>query len=1520
MANEVSFYLNGKAITVKDPSPDLMLIDYLRSPQISLAGPKKGCGEGGCGACTVILSQRNTHTQEVEHRAINSCLRPICALGGLVVTTIEGTGAAERPAPQSLVHARTMGRHAIPFESAHAPIMEEVRLAAEQNRGDALKTAMTALESEPAGQIKASVDAHPSRERHEGMNPVAHRLAMNNGTQCGYCTVGFVMNMSEFLVNHPKATKREIEDAFDGNICRCTGYRAILTGMKTFASDWSAEDEANRMKCLPDDECRIQRPGDIVIPFPTAAEGRLDPVNVSQGNVTWRTPTTIDEVREILRDHNKARLVHGNTSYGIYKAEYVAADLLVDIRLIEDLYGHETNEDGVVVGAGMNYSELIEILEKAKDSWQDSETSRVGAAHFMARRTAGRIVRNAASLAGNSMLVLKHIYQGDPFPSDMLTALDAIDAEIEYVGSTSVGWVQSSVAELIQNVVDHPELADEIVLFNYHLPRGSSDDITLAQKTALREVNSHSIVNATTRFNIGSDLTINEAVITFGGIAPYPWRAQSTMAKMEGQHLSLESFAELASTLKAEIRAQLKYWSERMEQAVYEGFTDEYKIDLALSFFYKAIVNALNQKAPQLVPQGVASSGDITWGHWPVSDGRQYYKSQAFKRPVSEPYIKLMAMYQANGQVRYTHEYEMPPLTVNAAFVQSSRALADFHFKLPGSQNASSINDLRQHLSERFDCFVDLITSEEVQKKDHRINYQGMGLDQPLFAEDRVSYVGQSIALVLADTELNAVDIAQFVSKNCIGYKPVDWPDQWKEPVLNLLDAIKQNSIFPDSPKQAPYISHIWRITRPGSRLDWTRPDAEPWVRTIAQRTDMVDGIPCQIVQNTQQTGGQIHFYMETQSCAAEPAEAGRLKLHPSSQSPLEMHQTAAMALGVEYHQIEVQIRQVGGGYGGKTEQSRFVTGPTAVAARVANRPVRLVMPRDEDTSMIGKRHAYYATCQIAVDQGEVNSDDKGIIRGMQIKMWGDGGAFYDCSFIVANCIQTRADNAYMVENFETQIDVCRTNKAPSTAMRSFGAIQGMVMQENAIDDAAFSIHMRPEELREKNLYRRGDVTPFGQALSFCYIREVWEYLKEKCDYETKRKEVDDYNKENKWRKRGLAMVPVKYGSGYNLTLLEQATAVVTVYSGDGSILIHQGSVDMGQGVKTKVEQVAAYILNVPMSLINIEGPNTAITPNPTSTGGSTGTAYNGEAVKQTCELMRARLTEFGYRMLSEKGNDWCKQNGIDFWNYAEKGWQAEIDPPPPGKAKMIWQNLIQLAYSERVSLVASFNAKITGGTTPMPNMEYKPKQDQPQIPGVDNDYDQYMKKDQEISGEIDSFTGFTYSAACSVVEVDILTGEVKILSSDIVFDMGWSLNPAIDIGQVEGAFVQGVGYLLTEDLVFEPNGPEQGRLNTVNTWRYKPPATPTIPLQMNVHLFPRDWEKAKEVAENPNGLLSSKEVGEPPLVLSNTVFFAVKQAIRASRIERGLTGLFQFDAPATVQEVRRACEVRERDLAPTTS
>jgi xanthine dehydrogenase/oxidase len=1503
MPDSVCFFLNGKSVTVNDPAPDLLLIDYLRSPEVGLIGPKKPCGQGGCGGCTVILSRWNG--DQPEHRAINSCLRPVCALGGLVVTTIEGTGAVRRPNPDFLHHSLVASRAAAPPDAPAPPAVVQALAAVKAKNEAVRKSVSDALlqEGPPIAKLGRPPGDHPSEISNEGVNPVAYRLAMNNGSQCGYCSVGFVMNMSEFLINHPNATKKQIEEAFDGNICRCTGYRAILTGMKTFASNWTQQDEASRMKCIADPDTAAQKPGPLVIPFPPAAQRPAQPVT-SQGNgQLWRTPRTLAELADLMhisRDVNY-RLVHGNTSYGVYENEFPGTRLFIDLRLIPELNAPSDLRNGVLlVSGGTSYGDFISLLENIPDS--SNQNTRLGAALFMARRTAGRIVRNAASLAGNSMMVLHHIAKGsgEPFPSDLFTTLDAIGAEINYLVLESNGTFtthSAQVRDLIAWAGDNPGAINTIVLVSYQLPLGDGrSEVALAQKVALREVNAHSIVNTTTLFMLSSENVISAISLVFGGIAPFPWHATKTEAALVGKRLGLDAYKEVASTLAAEVKAELARWAGRMQGLPNEGFTDEYRIQLATGLFYKAIVNAMEARGIAR-PAEIASSGLITWGKLPESAGTQSYaKPRKWNKPVGQPYIKITSMYQCSGQIHYVHELPVPPLTVNAAFVQSRRALANYFFQIPGSKEAVTAADLRSHLSQRFVSFIDLITHENI--RDGGINLQGMGMDQPLFAEQMVNYVGQSIALAIAHSEQEAIRIAHYVTDHCLGYYSVDWKPPFDRPILSLEKAIEVGSVFPDTPASASYVSHIWKITRPGSQFDWTR-DKNPLDREPFMRDGLVEGIDCVIVENAQSNGGQAHFYMEPQGCLAEPSDQRRFVIHPSTQSPMEMHQTSAMALGVHYNQVEIHVNSVGGGFGGKTEQARFVAGPTAVAAQAMKRPVRLAVRREEDTMMIGKRHAYYGQYQVAIDRS-------GMLHGFQIKMWGDGGAFYDCSFIVSNCVQLRTDNAYLIRNFQSHIDVCRTNTAPSTAFRSFGDVQGKNMVENAIDDVAFAIGMLPEAVRELNLYNRGDVTPFGQALSYCYMKQVWQYLKEKSNYAEKRASVDDYNHKNKWRKRGLGMMPVKYGSGYNLLMLEQSAAVVSISQGDGSVFIHQGGVEMGQGLATQVEQVASYVLNLPMEVIFVEGPRTSVTPNPTSSGASTGTPYACEAVKQTCQEVRKRMLDFGYQMREENGGPWCTDNGIDFWNYPD-GW-AHVHKFR-GQDTLIWSTLVSLAYSKRVPLIATFTSKIRGGEVQVPAMQFKPQDQQPDIPGIVRD------TKAPLGGGVDSFVGFTYSAALSVVEVDILTGEAQILSSDIVYDMGWSMNPAIDIGQVEGAFVQGIGYLTSEKLVFQQDGPEVGRLTTDNTWRYKPPATTSIPLELNTHLFPRDSLSVADIPEDPNDIFSAKEVGEPPLVLANSVFLAIKAAIRASRLERGLNGLFRFDAPATVQEVRRACEVSLADL-----
>jgi xanthine dehydrogenase/oxidase len=1439
----VVFFLNERKVTIENPAPDLVLLDYLRSPSVGLTGAKRGCGQGGCGACTVVLSEWNPKTSDVEHRSINSCLRPVCALNGRAVTTIEGTGSTATRLSQ-----------------------------------------------------------------------VAYRLAMSNGTQCGYCSAGFVMNMTGFLVARDgrAPSKLEIQEAFDGNICRCTGYRPILAGMETFGSDYTHADERAQPVFVVDPAFDPRCVDDRVeIAFPEAARTPVPPLTVRRGGYTWHAATSLEDLLRTLAASpggGATRLVAGNTSTGVYDRWTEDPHTLIDVSRVAELRGIEQGPNALTVGGGTTYTELIAALDAAIRALPKARRRRLQAVRYMARRTAGTIVRNAATLAGNTMLVLKHVHRGEPFPSDAFTAYATVGATLRIIAP---GWPEPrdlSPEELVAATLDDPAYPDDKVILSYTIPYGDAGDHAVTQKTALREVNAHSIVNNGVRIALGPDLSVREAVVVFGGIAPYAFRARAAEAALVGGPLSLARLPDILAAVDADVTAELDRWRERMRDVPNEGFTDSYRRQLATAFVQKFVVHVLDDVAPGTVPAEDRSAGEMTWEKRPLSGGTQATPPTPAHAgtPIGASYIKLEAFQQTSGETTYTHEIALPPRSLNGAVVLSTRALASFRFHLPGDPEAEcTAAQLAAALGERFPAFVDLVTVDDVPKAGS--NLSGMAGDQPLLADGMVFYHGQAIALVLAEDEQDAILLAYFVRDECVAYGPLRKRDPWygAEPLLGLKEAIEKNAVFPDCPSTAPWNSHIWQITRPGSDLQWVDAGRKPTDATLVSRTAKVGGRPCTVVEGAQSAGGQMYFYMETQATVAMPGGGGMLKVYPSAQSPMTIHSAVCKALGIPANKVNVAVHQLGGAYGGKTEPARFAAGIAALAAYKTNRNVRVALARADDSAMTGKRHPYFGAYQVAIDLGTEDPSAKGMLRGWNVGLWGDGGATYDCSFIVSNCIQLRADNAYFIPNSRSQIDVCRTNTASNSAMRAFGDVQGMIIAETALDHAATAIGMTAEEVREKNLYDRGQVTPYGQSLTFCYMKTVWAWAKERSEYEKRRADVEDFNARNRWRKRGISLVPIKYASGFNLISLEQASAIVAIYEADGTVVIRQSGVESGQGLITKMCQIAALELDIPVELVDVEKPDTTVVPNPTSTGASTGTQYNGMAVRKACRKLRSRLQKFAYELLNENGADWCRNAGVDFWTATELGgWRAiASNAAPPAKGRSYWANIVGQAYNNRVNLICEASAKIPGGTDPVPNLTFKPLAAQPQLQGIT-----ISPNVKDASSEVDEFLGFTYSAACSDVEIDVLTGEVTILRSDIVYDMGFSINPAVDIGQIEGAFVQGIGYLLTEQVTYQtdPSREDFGRLNSDNTWRYKPPAITTIPIEMNVHFFPR----YDVVPPDPNELFSSKEVGEPPLVLATSVFFAVKNAIRASRVERGLSPIFELEAPATVQEVRRAAEL----------
>ena len=1409
-SRDLVFYLNGQRIELSDVDPGVLLLDWLRSPDVGLTGAKKGCGQGGCGLCTVMLSRWDEAQGKSVSCSINSCLHPLAALDGMSITTIEGVGSTQTE-----------------------------------------------------------------------VSPVQWEIAAQNGSQCGYCTPGWVMTMHSELVHRDGApmTQEEIECQFDGNLCRCTGYRPILYAMRHFAEDWGPKDTKGCMRCVIDPAEAPQRAPDVTFDFPEALERPLRQVAYERDGYRWVRSLSLETLMQLWSrepEPSKVKLVVGNTSIGIYDRFVDRRRSFIDISQVPELVEWTVEGNHLRLGAAVTYSDLLELLPRLIEELPEDQRGGLEALHYLAHRTAGHIVRNAASLAGNTMLVAQHVAQGTPFPSDLFTALSSLDAIVHVASPSSSASEGYEILTLPLLEFGHTwyrvDALRQGILIAYEVPFGETGEFARTYKTAIRGVNAHSITNAGFRVVLDAG-RVRFARLIYGGIGPVAFRAVATEEWLEGRPWDEETLSGALRHLSEDVARVIADSAERMASVPYEGFSDTYRLHLAQSFFYQFFIYVAERVAPEEIPASLRSAGQRYVR--PVSRGTQHYQSYEDEYPVNEPYVKLSAFQQAAGEAVYTHDLPLPRLGLEGALVTSARANAMASYRVPGVEGKADVDGVIAHLRETFPGFHSYISCRDILEVGGTV-LQGSGSDEPLLTpiDETVSnyesglmlWQGQQIGVVLADEERLAQDIAHYVQNVCLSYEDLD------NTILTIEQAIEEDSVFKDEP---PWPVHIWKIIRTGSQLDW--------VDTPPGETVRIDGVECRVVRNEHQNGGQIHFYMETQAALAERGENQNILVYASSQSPDSVTGGIHDTLGLAQNRIDVRVKHLGGGYGGKTTRSPFTASWAALAAWQTDRPVRLALAREVDTGVVGRRHPLLARHRLAIATGNGDEHLRGKLLGVDADYWFDGGGTYDCSFTVMDCLQLRSDSAYMVPNYRSSGEVCKTNKTSNTAYRAFGMVQSMVAYEDSIEHAALSVDMLAEDVREKNLYEIGDSTPFGQYLEYCYMRDVWDYARQKSQFDRRLEEVRAFNRANRWRKRGISLVPVKYGSGYNLASLEQGGALLEVFK-DGTVLVRQGGVEMGQGVWTKVVQIAAYELNLPISIVQIADVDVQVVPNPESTGASTGTALNGGAVKKAANLLRARLENFCLGLLREHGSEWCRQNQVNFWDY-EDGWQH-----PTSSGSSIWTSIVSQAFDARVNLSSQVRYRQQGGTT---------EDEWGKAGGLEFHPGAYE--------EVDHFVGFTYSVACSEVEVDILTGETTIRRSDIFYDMGKSLNPAIDVGQVEGAFVQGVGYVLTEELVWQPDGPDRGGFYTLNTWEYKPPAISTIPLELNVNLYPRD---DSSVPENPYDLLGAKEVGEPPLVLAVTVFLAVKRAVLASREQRGLKGWFRLDAPATVQRVREAADI----------
>jgi len=589
--------------------------------------------------------------------------------------------------------------------------------------------------------------------------------------------------------------------------------------------------------------------------------------------------------------------------------------------------------------------------------------------------------------------------------------------------------------------------------------------------------------------------------------------------------------------------------------------------------------------------------------------------------------------------------------------------------------------------------------------------------------------------------------------------------------------------------------------------------------------------------------GGQEQFYLEGQIAYAIPGEDRGMHVYCSTQHPSEMQHVVAHALGLHSHHVVVECRRMGGGFGGKESQSALWASAAAIAAARLRRPVKLRADRDDDMLVTGKRHCFHY-------EYEVGYDREGRILAARVDMVSRAGFSADLSGPVATRAVCHFDNTYYLSDVEIRAACGKTNTQSNTAFRGFGGPQGAIAIEYVIDEIARNLGRDPLDIRRLNFYGRSgtnerNVTPYGQVIVDNVIHELVAELEQTSDYRARRAAINEFNRTSPVLKKGLALTPVKFGIAFNVTHLNQAGALVHVYV-DGSILVNHGGTEMGQGINTKVMQVVAHELGVDLDRVRATATNTSKVANTSATAASTGADLNGKAAQDAARKIRERLAAF---VATQFGGDPLEVRFADDTVFVA------------GHA-LRFGEVVAKAYLARVQLWSD-------GFYATPGLHWDPK---------------------TMSGH--PFSYYAYGAAVSEVVVDTLTGEWKLLRADALYDAGNSLNPAIDIGQVEGAFIQGMGWLTTEQLWWN----DGGKLMTHAPSTYKIPGVSDCPEDFRVRLF-----KNRNAEDS---IHRSKAVGEPPLLLPFSVFFAIRDAISAVGGHRVNPPL---NAPATCEEILKA-------------
>uniref|UniRef100_A0A671RBF5 Xanthine dehydrogenase/oxidase-like n=1 Tax=Sinocyclocheilus anshuiensis TaxID=1608454 RepID=A0A671RBF5_9TELE len=1217
-----------------------------------------GCAEGGCGACTVMVSKYHPHQNRIIHHAVNACLAPLCSLHHCAVTTVDGIGSVASK-----------------------------------------------------------------------LHPVQERIAKAHGSQCGFCTPGIVMSMYALLRNNPRPSMHEIQEAFQGNLCRCTGYRPILEGYRTFTK--VKEQLSKASKKSKTDKLRNTGTHFILSKQPQRE------LRFVGERVLWIQPYSLKELLELKATYPNAKLVVGNTEVGIeMKFKNLLYPVILAPAYIPELNIIQHTQDGKrviylkgCVCLSMLFDGLKQILfvNTIHSNFIELETEVFEAVLEQLRWFAGQQIRNVAVCFVSLPEVKNCFIEVNGLENDWEKRVLEMDDKF------FPGYRKTILkSEEILLSIDIPYTRKYFSAFKQS-PRKEDDIaiVTCGMNVLFKE-----------KSNI-----VQSIRISYGGMAPVTVLATATCNRLLNRQWNEELLEQACTSLAEEMSLSPSA----------PGGMVTYRRTLTISLFYKFFLTVQHKLALDLRMEGVTVE-DVRAEYATATELFQLDSPSSVQLyqavppghnnddVVGHPIMHLSALKHATGEAIYCDDIPYYENELHLALVTSIKAHA--LIKSIDTSDALAVPGV-----------VAFISAKDIPGS----NLTGpVVYDETVFADDKVTCVGHIVGAIVADTQAHAQRAAKDVKISYEELQPV---------IVTIQDAIANKSFY------------------------------QP-VRSI-ERGDVAQGF--------KDSDHILHGISYLINC-------------PNANNVMCLPQAlVAKALGVPANRVVCRVKRMGGGFGGKESRSTILSTVVAVAAHTVKQPVRCMLDRDEDMLVTGGRHPFFGHYKV----GYMNN---GRVMALDVMLYSNAGNSLDLSLSVSRAL-FHMDNSYNIPNIHGTGYMCKTNLPSNSAFRGFGGPQGMMIAESWMSDVALSCGLPAEEVRRMNMYKEGDFTPFNQRLDQFTIDRCWE----EC------MQLSDFNKckEHRWTKRGLSIIPTKFGISFTAVFLNQAGALVHVYS-DGSVLLTHGGTEMRQGLHTKMVQVASKTLGIPCSKIHITETSTNTVPNTSPTAASASSDLNGMAIYNACQTLLQRLQPYKDKNL-----------------------------------KGCWEDWVKAAYFHRVNLSA--------------NGFYK-------TPDLGYDFD-------TNSGR--PFNYFSYGVAVSEVEIDCLTGSHKNLHTSIVMDVGKSLNPALDIGQVEGGFMQGLGLFTLEELRYSPDG----YLYTRGPGMYKIPSFGDIPIELKVSLL-RD-------TPNEKAIFSSKAVGEPPLFLAASVFYAIKDAIIAARAESGLTGPFRLDSPATPERIRNGCEDKFTKLCP---